>query len=330
MKLKLKQFTQNLITKACAEQGIKERPKIVLGLSGGPDSIFLLHILAELKNEAIIELTATHLDHQWRAESARDVEFCHQICNDFDVKFIAATASDLNLDFKFNGSKEELGRRLRRKLFETVLQSEQAHILALAHHAQDQQETFFIRLIRGTTLSGLRCMEMVDGKYLRPLLDTNKAEIVTFLDKNKITYLTDPTNASDDYLRNRIRKYVLPALKQCDERFELKFKSTLDQIKLEDDFLKQLTSQEFERIFDLSSQKNIWVGKLDQFQKLNVVLQRRITLHWLIKEKIKFSLSSSYLDEVLKFLNSKNGGQHKLSEYWQLCKKNNFFHMSKH
>ena len=329
MNSKLKHFTQNLITQTCAEQGIKDQPKIVLGLSGGPDSIFLLHILAELKNEGSIELVATHLDHQWRAESADDVEFCQQICTKLNIKLIAAKASDLNLDFKFNGSKEELGRRLRRKLFETVLQNEQANFIALAHHAQDQQETFFMRLIRGTTLSGLHCMEMVDGKYLRPLLDINKTEILDFLNKNEIAYLTDSTNASDDYLRNRIRKYVLPALKQCDDRFELKFKSTLDQIKLEDDFLKQLTSQEFEHIFDLNIQNNILVGKLDRFNQLDVVLQRRIILHWLIKEKIKFSLSSSYLDEVLKFLNSKNGGQHKLSGSWQLCKKSNSFYLAK-
>lgn len=329
MKLKLKQFTQKLITQACAEQGIKETPKIVLGFSGGPDSIFLLHILNELKNDNLIELVSTHLDHQWRAESALDVEFCQQTCNKLGVNFIAAKASDIDLSFKFNGSKEELGRQLRRKLFETVLQAEQAHFIALAHHAQDQQETFFMRLIRGTTLSGLRCMEMIDGKYLRPLLDTSKSEVLDFLDKNKIVYLIDSTNTSDDYLRNRIRKYVLPALKQCDDRFEFKFKSTLDQIKHEDDFLKNLARTKFEQIFEYDIPQNIWLGKLDQFKNLDNVLQRRIILHWFIKEKLKFNLSSRYLNEVLKFVNSQNGGIHQLSESWQLCKKGNFLFLSK-
>ena len=329
MKTDLKISTQELILKACTEQDITGTPKIVLGLSGGPDSIFLLHILTELKNDSFIELLATHLDHEWRAESAKDVVFCQQVCKNLDVEFVAAKASDLQLDFKFNGSKEDLGRRLRRTLFENVLHKHQAHFIALAHHEQDQQETFFMRLIRGATLNGLRCMEMIDGKYLRPLLETNKNDILEFLQKNQIHYLTDPTNTSDDYLRNRIRKYVIPAINKCDDRFDDKFKSTMHQIKIEDDFLKKLAQQEFENIFTLDLETNNWIGKLDKFQELDVVLQRRIVLFWIIKEKLKFNLSSGYLDEILRFLNSNKGGQHELSNAWLISKKSKFFRIIK-
>lgn len=324
----IKLATQNLIIEKAKRLGLTKKPKVVLGLSGGPDSVFLLHVLTEIKNEGFIDIIATHLDHQWREESFKDIEFCRNACQKLNIDFIAAKASELTANFKFNGSKEELGRRMRRTLFDSILSSEQADFIALAHHAQDQQETFFMRLIRGTTLSGLRCMEMTDAKYIRPLLEINKNEIFDYLDSNKIQYLTDPTNISDNYLRNRIRNHVLPALKKCDPRFDQKFKSSLNQLKLEDNFLQKLAEQEFERIFKQKDMCNHY-GNLVEFKKLDPVLQRRIILFWFIREGVKFSPSTGHIEETLRFLNSPNGGQHKLAEYWAVNKRGKLFGISK-
>jgi tRNA(Ile)-lysidine synthase len=219
---------------------------------------------------------------------------------------------------------------MRRCFFDQVLTQNNAHFITLAHHAQDQQETFFMRLIRGTTLSGLGSMEPIDGRYIRPLLEVNKADIINYLEQNQIKYLTDSTNLSDDYLRNRIRKYVIPALKKCDTRFDLKFKSTLQQVKLEDAFLKKLAQQEFVCVFIFNPTQNQWVGDLNKFFNLDPVLQRRVVLFWLIKENLKFSLSSKYLDEILRFLNSERGGKHQISANWSLLKNKNLFKIETH
>jgi len=355
--------TCNLITTACNQKNTSgthecEITTIILGLSGGPDSVFLLHVLNHIqKQNPKIKIIAVHLDHQWRQESWRDVEFCSQLCKSLNIEFIARKAEELNLEVKFNGSKEELGRKMRRSLFNQILKEKNADFIALAHHLQDQQETFFIRLLRGASLSGLCCMQEIDGNYIRPLLGINKKEIIEYLDSsrnrearsNQIKYLIDPTNISPDYLRNRIRSNIIPALEQCDERFNSKFQTTLEQLNLEDDFLKSLAAQEFNNIFEQPTNSNPslvksepsltnskpklansesslvnsshWLGNLKKFKLLHPVLARRVVLHWLIQEKLAFNLSTNYLDEIIRFLNSPRGGNHVVGQNWEIHKK---------
>jgi tRNA(Ile)-lysidine synthase len=326
------QKTLDLVECAQKQKNISEQKtisgacRIVVGLSGGPDSVFLLHVLNCLhKQDFPIKIIATHLDHQWRSESWCDVEFCSELCKKMGVEFVARKAQELNLDFKYNGSAEELGRKMRRFLFGQVLNEKQADFIALAHHLQDQQETFFLRLLRGTSLSGLCCMQEIDGHYIRPLLGVSKKEITEYLDSNQIKYLIDSTNICQNYLRNRIRLNVIPALELCDSRFNSKFQSTLEQLKLEDDFLKSLAMQAFSDIFKQASYLKDRQGDLKKFKLLHPVLARRVILHWLIQEKLAFNLSTNYLEEIIKFLSSERGGCHSVGNKWKICKKSNCF-----
>lgn len=303
---------------------LTKKPKILLGLSGGPDSVFLFHFLKKLHKENKIELIAAHLDHGWRKESANDANFCANLCNEYETPLFTAHANNLVSDFKFNGSKEELGRKLRRTFLENTAKEQNADFIALAHHLQDQQETFFWRIIRGSTLSGLTCMKQLDNQYLRPLLNISKTEILNYLDQNKIEYLIDKTNTSDNYLRNRIRKYVLPAMQKCDERFDQKFESSLKHLQEEETFLKRITQQIFEQVFKQNKTLG-FVGNLKTFQELDIVLQKRTIMFWLITENICFSPSESYLNEILRFLSTENGGNHQLGQSWRLCKKKKHF-----
>ncbi len=319
---KVLQDTLDLISSACRQKNILKSPKIVLGLSGGPDSVFLLHVLHNLQKNDAIKLVAVHLDHQWRQESWRDVEFCKQLCQSLNVEFISRKASELNLNIKPNGSSEEIGRKMRRFLFAQILKEKQADFIALAHHLQDQQETFFLRLLRGTSLSGLSCMRAFDGIYIRPLLGLSKNEILEYLDSSQIKYLTDPTNVSQDYLRNRIRLNVIPSIKQCDSRFDQKFQSTVEHLRSEDDFLKLLAEKEFNNIF---VKKDYWQGSLKKIRLLHSVFVKRVILHWLIREEVSFSLSSKYIDEIIRFLNSNRGGKHQIGHNWIIVKRQDSF-----
>lgn len=307
---------------------LDQKPKIILGFSGGPDSTFLFHFLKTLHEQNKIELIAAHLDHGWRTESAKDAEFCLKLCKKYEIQIFVGHAQDLCANLKFNGSKEEIGRKLRRNFFENLLKEQKADYIALAQHLQDQQETFFWRIIRGCTLSGLTGMKQINMPYIRPLLNITKKEILDYLHTNNIKYLTDHTNLSDAYLRNRIRKYILPAAQKCDNRFDQKFQSTLKHLQEEDFFLQNLTEKEFEKIFSKDSKKACFIGQLDEFKKLNIVLQKRILILWFIKEKINFVLSENYLNEALRFLSSKRGGSHKLNPKWGLIKKKNQFWIS--
>jgi tRNA(Ile)-lysidine synthase len=301
------------------------KPKVILGLSGGPDSIFLFEFLKKLHKEGKINLICTHLDHEWRKESGDDLLFCKNLCKKYNIKFIGKKASQLNKNIKYNGSKEEQARNLRHTLFKEVLKSEEADYIALAHHLNDQQETFIWRIIRGTTLSGLTCMKKVNKPYIRPLLDLEKKEILNYLDKNKIEYLKDYTNYSDNYLRNRIRKYVIPNLEKVDPRFNKKFASTLSFLQEEDEFLNQLTEKHFNLIFKKSENKQKLIGNLNEFKTLDKVLQKRILINLFSKQNLKFNLSNNYLNEILRFLNNPRGGSHNISDFFKINKKQNNF-----
>lgn len=315
---------------------LSDKPKIILGLSGGPDSVFLFYFLKKLAQENKIQLICAHLDHEWRKESKSDVEFCKNLCKQHKIKFISNTTNELNLNLKFNGSQEEIGRKLRRHFFNKVLKENNANYVALAHHLQDQQETFFWRIIRGTTLNGLIGMKKLQPPYIRSLLDIEKKEILNYLNKNNITYLIDQTNDSDKYLRNRIRKYVIPSLEKVDPRFSKKFATTLNYLQEEEAFIKKITENSFNNLFKKSEEtfnvieqkncsENKFIGNLKEFLSLDTVLQKRIIIYWLTKEKVKFSPSNNFLLEILRFLKNENGGVHKIDNNFSIYKKQNKF-----
>ncbi|MBD3231935.1 tRNA lysidine(34) synthetase TilS [Candidatus Dependentiae bacterium] len=310
---------------------LQKKPTIILGLSGGPDSVFLLYFFKKLDTEKKIKLIAAHLDHGWRKESVNDVKFCKSLCKNNDIPFIHEHANNLKACLKFNGSKEEFGRNLRRFFFENLQKIYKADLIALGHHQQDQQETFFWRIIRGSSLCGLSCMRIIDKPYIRPLLNVSKHEILNYLNEKNINYITDSTNSSDSFLRNRIRKYVLPAMQKSDLRFNTKFQSTLKHLQEEEDFFKRLTIKYYKKIFTakIKNQKQIICGDLKQFLSKETVLQKRMLIYWLNQEKVSFNASENYFDEILRFLNNNRGGSHQLCTNWKLNKKKSLFWIEK-
>lgn len=321
---KLKQITLKLIIDHC----LGHRPTLILGLSGGPDSVFLFFLLKELHEQKRIKLVVAHLDHGWRDESAQDAQFCQNLCEKHSIPLNNHHADNLSITIKFNGSREEVGRTLRRHFLEQVKNEHNADFIVLAHHQQDQQETFLIRLLRGSSLSGLRCMDTVRGNYLRPLLHISKEEILKHLKTNNIAFRDDATNHSDEFLRNRIRKHLIPAFRQCDERFDQKFATTLKHLKAEDDFIQNHTLTQFNQVF--TNKESIFFGELKQFKTLSATEQKRLVLHWLVAEKAGFNVSDGFINEILMFLTSDRGGTHQLSLKWNIQKRKNLFWITKH
>src|SRR3990167_2187832 len=297
---------------------VEPNSKILVGLSGGPDSVCLLHVLYSLKDELNLSLVAAHLDHEWRKESYKDAEFCKKLCNKLDIKLILEQASNLDKEFKDVGSKEDLGRKMRRYFFEESAKKIDANFVALGQHLQDQEENFFIRLIRGTSLSGLTGIKAKDGIYIRPLINIKKDEIIDYLKKYNLEYVTDITNIDEAYLRNRIRKKVIPALQECDSRFDENFSRTLHKLQEADNFIEKIVENYIEENLNIK-----------QLLDLDSYLQKRILLKWLINSKVQFNISESFLDEILKFLKSEHGGTHQLHEKWFIEKKQNFANIKK-
>jgi len=298
---------------------IPTQSRIIVGLSGGPDSVFLLHILADMQQEHSIHIIAAHLDHEWRPESAQEAFFCAQLCATLNIPFIAKKISELNTPITHNGSKEEYARRMRRSFFEQIKKDESADYIALAHHAQDQQETFFIRLIRGATATGLISMRPRSGPYIHPLLETNKEAILGYLQDHNITYVTDPTNASLDFLRNRIRHLVLPALHTSDTRFAANFTRTINHLHETELFLEQLTSTLFAHITQFDHEKLML--QISLFCKQEPFIRYRILMHWLINQQVPFTPTHAFLQEIERFLTQPGDKKHQMHHSWHITKK---------
>jgi tRNA(Ile)-lysidine synthase len=301
---------------------------IVIGLSGGPDSVCLLHLLLRYKKEKNLTLIAAHLDHEWRENSHDDAQFCTQLAQELDITCVVNRASELPITVKKNGSQEEIGRTMRRYFLQQVREQYNADYIALGHHAQDQQETFFIRLVRGATLSGLTAMRPKVGTYIRPLLETNKTDIVAYLDDRAIAYRIDPTNKSESFLRNRIRMNVLPALQASDHRFDHNFLRTLTSLQETEEFLATLTQQTFASL--LHPTESIPMLSLVRFKALSPYMQNRILIHWLIVAQVPFTPSLGLLQEITRFLRDGTHNSHSLHATWTIAKNNEFFHIIHH
>lgn len=294
---------------------LKPQGSYVVALSGGPDSVALLHYVRKrFKNVNVI---AAHLDHEWRNDSGRDVEFCKQLCEKLGVTFKSQKASTLKFKLKEDGSKESGARQQRRFFLEKLADQFNVDGILLGHHQQDQLETFFIRLIRGTTTAGLCCMNEQTGNYIRPLLNTDKTEILDYLDQHLLSYVKDPTNDSDAFLRNRIRKEVLPTLINCDSRSGEQIIRLISNLKTTENFLEKLTETTYGQLF---SDKKL---DLKRFNSLDIFLQQRVIRFWLCSEAKDFTLTESFIQEILRFLKHPNGGSHQLGQNWSLVKKQN-------
>lgn len=292
--------------------------KIVVGLSGGPDSVCLLHILWKYREELGIDIVAAHLDHQARATSINDLTFCKNLCNKLNIKFVDRKISDLDdrvKEFKSNGSKEEYWRNARRTFFQKVAVEENANLISLGHHLQDQQETFLIRLIRGTTLSGLIGIKPKDGNYIRPLLETSKKEILEYLEINNLNFVIDESNEQETFLRNRIRK-IIPQLSNCDKRFDNNFLRTLNHLNNAEQFIAKQTKAALEKITDDQDQLDTIL-----LTQLDVFLQPKVILHWLINSNVQFELTEKFLAEIIRFLQQPEGKTHKFGTNFSIQKK---------
>jgi tRNA(Ile)-lysidine synthase len=296
---------------------IPDNTTIIIGLSGGPDSVFLLYFLKHLQKEKNLTLIAAHLNHEWRADAQKDEQFCSRLAENLEVDYVSDIASNFSTTEKFDGSKEEFARRLRRKFFNSVAEVYHAQVIALGHHLDDQEETFFIRLIRGSSLSGLTCMKPKDGPYVRPLLEVLKKDIVAWLDEHHCEYLIDPTNVSQEFLRNRIRAHVIPALRDSDVRFDKNFLSTLLKLQDADSFLEQLTDDIYKAI---SQESGLNIKHLLSFDPY---IQKRLLIKWLINANVQFTPQDAFFNEIIRFLQQPGNKTHAVHNAWCIKKMDN-------
>ena len=194
---------------------IQKGDKIVVGLSGGPDSVCLLHILSRLKEELDLEIYAAHLNHQIRGiEAQKDAFYISKLCEEMGITFFIKSINVLEYCEKNGVSIEEGARKLRYEMFYEIKNNTRANKIAIGHNLNDQAETILMRMMRGTGLQGLKGIEYIrDGVIIRPILDIERNDIEEYCKQNKLNPRIDKTNLESIYTRNKIRLELIPYMK---------------------------------------------------------------------------------------------------------------------
>lgn len=206
---KMRVFTSKLISR---------KDGVLVGLSGGADSVCLLHFLQYLAKEKHFALAAVHVNHGLRGRAAvADEKFCKTLCKQLDIPLFVKKVDAQAVAQKYDLSPEHGARKARYKAYEQVAKSWGATKLALGHHADDQAETFLLNLLRGTKPQGLAGIPLrrplnARVEIVRPLLCVTRAQVEEYLAQNKLTHVTDQTNFDDKYRRNWVRNTLLPLL----------------------------------------------------------------------------------------------------------------------
>lgn len=204
---------------------IKRNDTLIIGLSGGEDSMCLFDIFYKLMDTYEYNMVAIHVHHGIRGEDAdRDLAFVKKYCQDFRIKLIEAKVDAISFSKNHDMTLEEAARKLRYKEYDkawkeasVVNKKGDAYVLT-AHHMKDQAETIIHNMIRGTGISGIAGMKVENGYIVRPFLDITKAEIKDYVKKYDIPYVTDSTNDDTAYTRNFIRKKILAPMEELNDR----------------------------------------------------------------------------------------------------------------
>ncbi|MGF0032664.1 tRNA lysidine(34) synthetase TilS [Bariatricus sp. SGI.154] len=220
---------------------LDENDKVIVGVSGGADSVCLLFMLIELKKEVGCSLVAVHVHHGIREETAdADAAYVERLCKEQGIE-LQVFREDVKAYARQNRlTLEEAGRDVRRMIFGKVLKESEGTKIALAHHRNDNAETLIWNLCRGCGLKGMGGIAPVDGVFIRPLLCLKRKEIESYLENRGISYCTDETNLEDDYTRNRIRSHVIPYLEeQVNSQTVLHMSETMEQMRMLGEYIEQ-------------------------------------------------------------------------------------------
>ena len=206
---------------------------IVVGFSGGPDSVFLVEMLKKLKNFINFKIYLVHINHLLRGEDAdSDEKFSFEYAKKNDLEIFIKRIPVKEIAKKVGKTLEEVGREERYNFFSEIYEKVGANKIATAHNKDDQIETFLFRLIRGTSLQGLEGIKIKNNNIIRPISEIYKKDILEYLNKNEIQYRIDKTNFENEFTRNSIRLDLIPFI---EKRYNIKFKdkifSLIEEIK---------------------------------------------------------------------------------------------------
>ena len=269
--------------------------RLIVAVSGGPDSVCLLDVLHHLSKPYRLSLILAHVNYNLRdQESLADEQLVKSLAQKYQYPLFILRPKIV----KKNNLEENL-RNIRYNFFEELRKKEKASAIAVAHQADDQVETFFLHLLRGSGLRGMAGMLPKNGKIIRPLLGVSRLEIIDYLRERKLKYRLDRSNKDVKFLRNHIRHRLLPFLrKEYSSKIDQVIRQALTSVGQDMNFLEEATKK-------VENKKMIGLIKVDDWRKLPISLQKRLILRKIEETRGHLrGISSRHVEEVEKILRS--------------------------
>ncbi|WP_251554329.1 tRNA lysidine(34) synthetase TilS [Neobacillus muris] len=281
-----------------------ENGKVAVGVSGGPDSLALLHYLAKQREKWNLTIVAAHVDHMFRGqESYEDALFVKNFCAEYGVPFEMAQVNVPQIMEADGKSAETAAREVRYQFYKQVMEKHHCSYLALGHHGDDQMETVLMRLTRGS--SGMAragipfSRPFAGGLLFRPFLCLTKTEIEEYCRRHYLKPRIDPSNLESVYTRNRFRHQAIPFLKKENPHVHEHFQRFSEELQADEKYLQELTVQQMNTVMKNRDEQQIAID-IESFSTMPLPLQRRgiqLILNYLYKESAG-DLSAVHIDDV--------------------------------
>lgn len=304
---------------------IENGDKIVLGVSGGPDSICMLDILYKMSQKKMIdfEIFVAHVNHGLREDGILDEEFVKNFCEGRKIPFFVKHVEVVKIAKTQKRGIEETGRMIRYEFFDEILNKTSSNKIAIAHNQNDNCETIIMNILRGTGLRGLIGIDKRNEKYIRPLIETKRLEIEDYLKQNGIVARQDESNKDNTYTRNKIRNIAIPYI---EKEFNPNLMNTLirlsDIVKEEEDYWERQISKIYQQIcmtennltndyaYNQANQAEIVIS-LKEFNVLEKIVQKRIILYSIHKIfGTTQGIEKIHIEDILKLCHNNIGNKY--------------------
>lgn len=292
---------------------IEDRDKIVLAVSGGPDSISMLNILNNFKKEKILnfDFCVAHVNHMIRKEAKEDELFVKAYCEKNDISFYSKSIDVKKLANNNKIGTEEAGRNARYEFFDEILRKTNSDRIAIAHNKNDKAETIIMNILRGSGISGLKGIEAKRGKYIRPLIECERFEIERYCEGKNLKPRIDKTNFENIYTRNKIRNVVIPYI---EKEFNPNIIETLNRLSEvvsdEENYIEKVVLNKFKEIL-ISERENEIVLDLKEFNDEEKVIKSRIVLYTITRLfGTSKEIAKVHIDDIIKLCSNNIGNKY--------------------
>ncbi len=294
---------------------IQKGDKIVIGVSGGPDSMCLLDSLYYLKDKLNIEIFVAHINHMIRKEADEETEYVKDYCKNKNIKCYVKKVEVEKLAKEQKLGTEEMGRKIRYEFFKEIAKKENANKIATAHNLNDNVETVLLNLLRGTGVSGLKGIEIKrienDLEYIRPIRECERKEIEEYCEKQKLNPKIDKTNLESIYNRNKVRNDLIPYLKRKFNPNILEGINRLSDIaREEEEYFDEIIAKQYEEL-KIGENLNEVILDLNKFNNLNKVIKSRLIIYTINKVNGNVQgIGKIHIEDIIKLCDNNIGNKY--------------------